>query len=105
MSDLALSEQASEAAKLIHSTILKVIGHDAYTGGCRAFYTPEEWKAKGEKYGLNATLIIAHDGGDLADYFGPMAPDELIIKMENALSAIGYYADLCTGWYSAVYPV
>lgn len=88
-------------------------------GGCRAFYTPQEWEDRGEQYGQEAELIVVYDGGDLGYYFNmdrsydmtcmaaeagfkpePYATYE---KMRKALEAIGFYAEECTGWYSAIY--
>jgi hypothetical protein len=75
-------------------------------GGCRAFYTPEEWKARGELYGTESVLIICHDGGDLApmcnmDYECYKLHDE----MQRVMGQAGFFVQDCTGWYSAVYPV
>lgn len=76
------------------------------TGGCKAFYTPAEWKARGEDYGHRALFIVVHDGGDLAmafnlDYEEYKLNDDLLAAMEN----VGCRVDACTGWYSAVYPI
>ena len=35
------------------------------TGGCRVFYSPQEWAERKETYGTKAELIVVHDGGDL----------------------------------------
>ncbi len=103
--DLDVPAGANETQRLIHSTIMRVVGHDAYTGGCRAFYTPDQWKARGELYGLNAALVVCHDGGDLPLYFNyDYQADRMIDKMNKALEAIGYYAEPCTSWYTGIYP-
>jgi hypothetical protein len=74
------------------------------TGGCRAFYTPEEWKERGEQYGLNAELIVVHDGGDLAPFFNwDYEMRQLSDSMDKALEKAGYYAEQCTCWYAAIY--
>lgn len=74
-------------------------------GGCTAFWMPERWRSRGEKYGLDSTLIVVCDGGGLAPYFNTEYGDARAIEtMRAALSAIGYYSEDCTGWYHAVYP-
>lgn len=76
-----------------------------YAGGCRAFYTPQEWQARGEEYGCDSVLVVVHDGGDLAAAFNPAYEDD---KTEEAvckaLKAAGYWAEACTCWYTAIYP-
>lgn len=75
-----------------------------YSGGCRCFYTPEEWRERGEKYGLNAALIVCHDGGTQADYFNPDKERyDLIEAMDATLADAGCWAEPCTCWYTAIY--
>lgn len=72
----------------------------AETGGCRAFYSPEEWGQRGEDYGTDSELVIVHDGGDLSVAGGYSPVWE---KINAALHERGLWAEQCTGWYSAVY--
>lgn len=74
------------------------------TGGCTTFYTPQEWKARGEEYGKDALFIIVHDGGDVApvcnlDYESYQLNDRMITHMAK----YGVFVEQCTSWYSAVY--
>jgi len=74
------------------------------TGGCRAFYTTTEWAARLECYGLNAELIVVHDGGGLAPFFNwDYAQPQDVEGMRKALAKKGYYAEQCTSWYTAIY--
>ena len=82
-------------------------GQEPYGGGCKAFYSPKEWKKRGEDYGTESLLILCHDGGDLAplcnwDY-------ECYKSMEDFNDFLqqkhGVYLEQCTSWYSAVYPL
>lgn len=90
------------------------------TGGCRSFYSPAEWKARGEEYGLGSVLVVVYDGGDLRRHFNMDAAYEMscmleeagitvkepyasLEKMQEALNAEGFYFEECTGWYGAVY--
>ena len=75
-------------------------------GGCRAYYTPKEWRERGELYGRESALILCHDGGDLApflnlDYGNYKGFDDFYQMMRE----LGYYTEACTSWYTAVYPL
>lgn len=106
--DFEIPEDLSPTGKIVAEKILaaakKAVEGDIDGGGCQAFYSPEEWKLRGESYGQNALLIIVHDGGDLAPFFNyDYEAYALIDRMDNALSELDCYAEQCTSWYSAVY--
>jgi hypothetical protein len=68
------------------------------------FYTPEEWKDRGEEYGLSSKLIVTHEGDALApffnlDYGAYGAFDEMI----EAFDSTPYWSEGCTCWYSCFY--
>ena len=76
------------------------------------FYTPEQWRERGEEYGRTAVAIVVHDGGDyFAPHFNPDYQDwRAIDAMIAALGALrtpeaphGYWAEQCTSWYTAIY--
>lgn len=73
-----------------------------HTGGCRLYYSGEEWAERGEQFGKGAILILVHDGGDLSNYNGPTEPlrDE---GLRLALYAADMWIESCTGWYDAIY--
>jgi hypothetical protein len=76
-----------------------------HSGGCRVFYSPAEWKERGEQYGTESLLIVVHDGGDHAGYFTLDAfAYAALDRMQEDLACVGAYAETCTSWYSAVYP-
>jgi hypothetical protein len=88
--------------QLILETAKTVLG-EVDTAG-RSFYTPKEWKDRGERYGLQSELIVVHDGGDLASFFNPdYGSWKLQSAMDAALEKVGYYAEPCTSWYTAIY--
>ena len=97
-----LSGESKKVADIVNS----VMGEDAYGGGCKAYYTPDEWRERGESYGTESVLILVHDGSDLASYcnidYGCVSRIE---KLRIALEKNGYYVENCTGWYSAVYRI
>jgi len=86
--------------------VLKALGPNPCGSGVRAFWTPDEWIARNEKFGKDSLLILCHDGGDLAvmcnwDY----GRYDLSRKLERELRRHGYYYEQCTSWYSAVYRI
>lgn len=103
--DSCLNEAVQKA---IANAIIQCIKEDIPVpcgGGCRAFYSPQEWSERGEKYGKESFLVVVHDGGDLAPYFSlDYQKYDQYNKMEEALGKIGYFQEQCTSWYSAIYP-
>jgi len=72
------------------------------TGGCKAFYSPRVWEDRGEDYGADSVLIVAHDGGDMASFFNmDQGQYALVEGVQTALSET--YAESCTCWYAAIY--
>jgi hypothetical protein len=75
------------------------------TGGCKAFYSPAEWRERGEDYAQNAVLIVVHDGGDHAPYFNwDYGYARGIEAVMAALLPHGVFAEQATSWYSGIYP-
>lgn len=107
--DLACPEGLGDLGKRARAAIvvwLKANDLD-HTGGCRAFYSPAEWKARGEEYGITSELVIVHDGGDLAPVFNiDYEMYELQDRMDiEVLRPLGLFAEPCTCWYTAIYKV
>jgi len=108
---LRCPEKLSEDGKLVHKTIMDVIRKHRCIddpGGCKTFYSPTDWKARGEDYGHESELIVVYDGGDIGAYFdgsrcGELA--DLVDEMTAALEAVGYYYEPATCWYGCVYPL
>lgn len=75
-------------------------------GGCRVFYSPQEWMKRGEEYGRDSLLVVVHDGGMHA---GSLSYDReqyaRVEALNAALQPLGVFVEQCTGWYSAVYGV
>lgn len=89
-------------------TILDVMRKhgEPHSGGCKCFYSPEEWAARGEDYGQNAVLIVVHDGGDQAKFFNwDYECYELIDEICKALAPLRLLVEQHTCWYSAIYKV
>lgn len=104
--DFTTPTGASRRAKTAINTILKVTrSYDlsATGGGCRAFYTPAEWKARGERYGDGAVLIVVHDGGSLAPFFNhDYGAYAMMESMREALATRKLYAEQATSWFTII---
>jgi hypothetical protein len=107
MSDFRMDHLSGEALKIaceIKSMIHEDKDGEPYGGGCTAFYSPEQWRERGEKYGLDSVLILCHDGGDLSVYCNPYENNYINRdRLESVLQSLGYWYEPCTTWYSAVY--
>lgn len=77
-----------------------------YHGGGGRFYSPAQWRARGEDYGTDSLLIITHDGGDHAGAFNSAYEQfQLRDDLQTKLYPLGVFMEQCTSWYSAVYPL
>lgn len=99
-----LCEEGVSAAKIIKVLVEKhdLSGQAPY----RDFYTPAEWRERGEEYGSESLLVIMHDGGDIGDFVSyDREQYAMIEELNEALAAVGLYAQQCTTWYSAIYRI
>ena len=95
---------SDDLQKKITDWITAYNGGTFYTGGCRPFYTPEEWEARGEDYGTESILVLVHDGGDLARFCNEDYGDyPAIDAFQVFLKSKNLYLEGCTCWYSALY--
>lgn len=92
-----LGPEEISAVKLIADYALNNGG----TGGCKAFYSPKEWRKRGEKYGRDSAFIVVHDGGALSSYNSVDWVDVLLPHLRE----LGFFAEPCTCWYTAVYRI
>lgn len=106
-SDFQMPEGLSDVGQSAWKAIVTLLMTDdprMSTGGCKAFYSPEEWRARGESYGKESELVIVYDGGDHRPYFTLDAECyDLVERMNGMLEPLGMYLEECTGWYGAVY--
>lgn len=122
--DLDMPEGLDNAGRRAYEIITAYLKeHDlTYTGGCKAFYSPAEWKGREEDYGTESHLVVVYDGGDMRPVFSMDAaydldcaiyqetgqsrtPYSLYEGMQDKLREAGLYFEECTRWYSAVYSV
>ena len=105
--DFQMPEGLSDAGQNAWKAIVTLLMTDdprMSTGGCKAFRSPAEHAARGEKYGKESELVIVYDGGDHRPYFTLDAECyDLVERMNDMLRPIGLYIEECTTWYAAVY--
>ena len=104
----SLSTLGQKAHKAITNVLAKYASPDRGSlddpGGCKTFYSPEEWQARGEAYGLTSELVVVYDGGGPRHFFEWEGRNEsLLEEMRLALEADGLYHECCTCWYGAIY--
>jgi len=68
-------------------------------GGCKVFYSPEEWRERGEAYGAESELVVVYDGSE-ARYLAEFNPG-----IEEVLARLNLFIECCTHWYAAVYKI
>lgn len=98
-----VTKPGRDAARVI-SEFLTEKGLTDHGGGGR-FYSPKEWRDRGESYGTGSLLIVTHDGGDHAPAFAwDYEAYSLMEELRERLMKVAVYAEQCTSWYSAIYP-
>ena len=105
-SDLAEPANLSVEGKKAYNAIMAFLNKRemTFTGGCKAFYSPQEWQERGEQYGEGAELIVVHDGGDLSYIFNlDHGFYDLSEAMDKVIEKSGNYAEAMTCWATAIY--
>lgn len=122
--ELTMPGGLDEAGQRAYEIIIAYLKqHDlTNTGGCRAFYSPTEWRAREEAHGTTSHLVVVYDGGDMRPVFSmdaaysldceiyqetrqPRNSYALYEGMQEKLREAGLYFEECTHWYSAVYSI
>lgn len=101
-----LDGEALEAAKIIMSAMTSNFPNDweLSGGGCKVFYSPEEWQERGERYGDGSVLVVTYDGGDHKTFFNyDYECNDSIAAMDNALLKAGYNHEPINHWSTAIY--
>jgi hypothetical protein len=97
-----LSEKGRTVARQLRNMLQKEGDDD--TGGCTAFYTPEQWRRKeGWDYSDKALLVVVFDGGGFAPYFNPSYErTSCTNKVEDVLKGLGVWQDPMTHWSTTI---
>ena len=105
---IQIPEGLCDCGRAAAKTIINLLRQEdsIWTGGCRTFYTPAEWRARGESYGGDSLLVVVYDGGEVGPYFSmdqSYPHYQQHTRMAETLEGAGYYSEECCTWYSAVY--
>ena len=99
-----------KARQLAHAIRDHLISEGVETGGCTTFYSPAEWRDRGERFHSDH-LIVVYDGGGVAPYFSldatalPWSGPEAYHRYEAMMALCkehGFYFEEATGWYSCI---
>lgn len=102
----SLRGKPKKVADSIVAFLTRRLGAAPSGGGCKAFYSKDEWRNKGERdCGPAAILILCHDGGDLSPYCNL---DYEVYSAYEALQQMlekehGVWLEQGSSWYSVVY--
>lgn len=106
--DLTIPESLTLAGKKIAEAIVEHVTKDTdrfSCGGCTAFHDPKA-PDFGFDSGYHATLVVCHDGGDLARHFNYDYEDyDAIDAMIAMLEPLGYYVECHSTCHSAIYQI
>lgn len=98
---LSIPADAPEAVKPALRAIATWARRYGGTGGCKAFFSAEEWAKLGHD-SCGAAAIVCHDGGALSIYNGGKPwHDYLREKLEK----LGYRTEVLSCVSTALYPV
>lgn len=75
-----------------------------HTGGCRIFYSPAEWRARGEAHATTSLLVCVYDGAAIRRALSFDGFDYPKLEALNAiLDTLDVFNEECTCWYSAIH--
>lgn len=98
-----LPPDAMRVAKIIRTFMRRNCPFPRWDGSTY-FYSPAEWRERGELYGLESILIVMHDGGELPRFCDWARQDyPAMERFSKRLTAAKLYVEQCTCWYSAIY--
>jgi hypothetical protein len=94
-----------KAAEALVAAVAKFNGRPPYTGGCRAFYSPQAWAERGERTPPRETvLVVVYDGGDFAPMFNLDYEQYRCFEAgERALRGAGCWAEAHNHWHTYIY--
>jgi hypothetical protein len=73
--------------------------------GDTSFFTPEEWRARGEEYCTGAKVILTFEGGLFSVMNGYLDSDELYEEFDRFVRGFGYFFELGNAWNMGFYPL
>jgi hypothetical protein len=74
-----------------------------HTGG-RVFYSPQEWRERGERHATHSLLVIVYDGAAIRQALSFDGLDyALMEKLRTTLDALDLFTEECTCWYCGLH--
>lgn len=71
---------------------------------CRVFYSPEEWRARGERHATSSLLVVVYDGAAVRRALSFDGGDYATVEaLRQVLDPLDVFSEECTGWYSGIY--
>ncbi len=109
---MELSQGTKNAALLIQTVYDFIREEGIYDSNddSPGFYDTDEWKERGEIYGLSSELIMTYDGSIMYYIMNPGYSSNpkwafgAFERFADKLAKIGFWIEPCTGWYAAFYP-
>lgn len=106
-----LDEKGQKAYQII---VEYLIANNLATTELQAFYSPTEWRARGEEYGGESHLVVMYDGCtslkrvfsmDACYESGRAEGYKHYEALGDKLAEAGLFFEECTRWYSAIYTI
>ena len=96
-----LCRAGRKAAEALREFCLK---HDLTHTGGRVFYSPEEWRARGEAHATSSLLVIVYDGAACRRALSFDGGDYRTLEaFRLILDSLDVFSEECTCWYSGIY--
>jgi len=96
MKNLDLEIMPPESMKAYYLIKDYIRRHKLYTGGCKTFYTPTEWKYRKEEFHNTAILVMVYDGSEVKDIVNTP-------KFKAFLAKHGYYREQGHHWNCGIF--
>jgi hypothetical protein len=98
----------SRKARKLAFALAKLAKERNWNAGQKVFWSPKQWRDKGESYGRDAELVILHEGGAHAPFFSldHAYNTRFYNQYEEQvrfLSEYGFWLEGLYTWSSAVY--
>jgi hypothetical protein len=97
--NLDLEIMQPESMKAYHLIKDFIRRRKLYTGGCKTFYTPHEWRYRKEPVLENPLLVLVYDGSDVKEIvYGRYAQ-----TFKKFLAKHGFYLEQGHHWNCGIY--
>jgi hypothetical protein len=98
-----LCSQGRSAAQAILGMLTE--DNECWSGGCRAFFSPQEWRNKGHELIDRTVLVVLHDGGIMSEYFDPVYGGQRYERQLQYLRENSFFAEHISHFYAEILPI